>query len=572
MRLLGLDAPTLALTLLVACGTIVWLYLNKRPPQRAVVPALALWEALLPAAERPRSARRRALEAPPLWLALAIALVLIFALADPVPSARAPARHLLIAIDRSASMAAHDVAPSRLSAVKARARALIEALPAHDNVALVAVDRGAVPLTSFTTDRARLLRALDAIRTRGEPGDLLPVSALAIDLLTPLPRGQLVLFSDGNLEHADEARAALAAHPSLQVRHVAIGHSARNVAITRFALRRYPLDPTHQESLLALQNFGDQREPLRLSVRAAGGLLYEESLTLEPHQRLTRTLADLPSGGARLTAELALASGPDALAGDDRASVALPARPRTRVLAVSRDDRYLDAALLLDDSLEVSALAPDAYTSAAGFDVVIFDGVLPATPANVAALYLGPLGPGALPLARGALVEQPFFDRVDKQHPLLRELTLGDVNVARAVTLQLAPGDLAIAESAAQHGQRVPLIVEGSRGGLPFLALAFDLRESDLPLRAAFPLFVLRALDRLASRGGASASEPLVEGPPSRAGAIAPRAELFGRAPKGELAPTRAARDGQRWWPLLIGLALGLLVLEWLAFQRRWSA
>jgi len=571
MRLLGLDALTLALTLLGACGTILWLYLQRRPPTRAVVPALALWEALLPHAERSLAPRRRALEAPPFWLALAIALALIFALADPVPSAGAPGHNVLIAIDRSASMAAHDVTPSRLGAAKASARAWLEALPLGDNVALVAVDRGAVALTSFTPERARVLRALDAITPSGEAGDLLPTSALAIDLLAPLPSAQLVLFSDGNLEHLDQARRALANHAEIQVRHVPIGHSARNVAITRFALRRYPLDATHQECLLVLCNFGDQREPLTLRVSAAGGLLYEESITLEPGQSLSRTLADLPSGGARLTAQLTLAGGADALTGDDRATVALPARPRTRVLAVSRDDRYLDAALLLDDSLEVSTLDPAAYDGTAGFDVVIFDGVLPKTPVDVAALYLGPLGDGLLPLARGALVERPFFERVDKQHPLLRELALGDVNVARAVTLKLEPGDLAIAESPAQRGARVPLIVEGTRAGLPFLALAFDLRESDLPLRAAFPLFVLRALDRLASRGALGASVSVTQGPHS-AGAIAPRADVFGPKPPGGLVPSVEARQGQPWWRLLIGLALGLLLVEWLTFQRRWTA
>jgi hypothetical protein len=572
MRLLGLDALTLALTLLVACGIILWLYLQRRPPTRVVVPALALWEALLPEAERSLAPRRRALTAPPFWLALAIALTLIFALADPVPSADAAAHNVLIAIDRSASMAAHDVAPSRLTATKAAARAWIEALPPSDNVALVAVDRGSVALTSFTPERARVLRALDAIAQSGEPGDLLPASALAIDLLSPLPSPQLVLFSDGNLEHVAQARRALATHPEIQLRHVSIGHSTRNVAITRFALRRYPLDPTHQESLLALHNFGARREPLTLRVVAAGGLLYEESLTLEPLESLTRTLADLPSGGARLTAELTLASGPDALASDDRASVALPARPRTRVLAVSRDDRYLDAALLLDDSLDVSVLDPAAFVGAAGFDVVIFDGVLPKAPVDVAALYLGPLGEGALPLARAALVERPFFERIDKQHPLLRELALGDVNVARAVTLKLEPGDLAIAESSLQHGLRVPLIVEGARAGVPFLALAFDLRESDLPLRAAFPLLVLRALDRLASRGGLSAGVSIAQGPHTFAGAIAPRADVFGRTPAGAPLPAVEAHHATPWWRVLIVLALGLLLLEWLTFQRRWTA
>jgi hypothetical protein len=557
------------LTLLVVCGTILWLYLQRRPPTRAVVPTLALWDALVPEPQRAVAPWRRRLQAPSLLLALAIALALISALADPVPSARGPTRNVMIAIDRSASMAARDVTPSRLAEAKRRARAFLDTLPADSRVALIAVDRGAVPLTSFTSERAVLLRALDGLRESDDVGDLLPLSELARDLSRPLPSAELVLFSDGDLEHGDQAEEALNAQPNLTVEHVLIGHSTRNVGITSFALRRYPLDPTHQESLLALTNFGDQREPLTVRVFAAGGLLSEESLTLEPRQQIVRTLHDLPSSGARLTAELRLEAGPDALASDDRASAALPPRARTRVLAVSRDDRYLTAALLLDESLDVHELDPAAYERADGFDVVVFDGVLPATPVQIAALYLGPRGHGAHPLALGATVERPFFDRVDKHHPLLRGLALSDVNVARASMLKPQPGDRVLAEGALVRGARAPLIVEGARGGVPFLTLAFDLRESDLPLRAAFPLFVLRALDRLAHPDDLATT--IVESPLSSEGAIAPRRDVLG----AHKVPPRVhdtARWSPRWWTLLLGLAVVMLALEWFSFQRRWTA
>lgn len=569
MRLLGLDTPALVLTLLVACGTILWVYLQKRPPTRVVVPSLALWDAVAPERERAVAPWRRA---PQLWsllLALAIALALISALADPARSRRGPAQSVLLAIDHSASMAANDVAPSRLAEAKRQARARLATLPSDVLVSVIAVAASAVPLTPQTTDRATLLRAIDGISESDDLGDLLPLSELALDLSRRLTSAQLILFSDGNLAHREEARRALDSRPGLAVDHVVVGQSARNVGFSGFALRRYPLDPTHQEALLSLTNFGPRREPLTLRVFAAGGLLSDEALTLEPGQTIARTLRDLPSSGARLTAELRLEDGADALATDDRASAALPARPRTRVLAVSRDDRYLTAALLLDESLSVRELDPAAYESADDFDVVVFDGVLPSTPVKVAALYLGPRGEGAHPLPLGATIERPFFARVEKRHPLLRGLALADVNVARAALLAPQVGDVVVAEGEPTNGTRVPLLVEGARNGVPFVTLAFDLRESDLPLRAAFPLLVLRALDRLAHPDSQAAA--VAESRVASESAVAPQRDVLGKHEAPPPAAGFVVGASERWWPILLGLAIALYTLEWLSFQRRWT-
>jgi hypothetical protein len=40
-----------------------------------------------------------------------------------------------------------------------------------------------------------------------------------------------------------------------------------------------------------------------------------------------------------------------------------------------------------------------------------------------------------------------------------------------------------------------PILVAGTRGGYKFVALGFDVRDSDLPLRPAWPLFVIDCID-----------------------------------------------------------------------------
>lgn len=617
MRWSGLDGLELALALAAATAVLALLYFLRRPRRSELVPALFLWDAVVPA-RSPRSAWVERLRRPlSLLLALAIAASLLIAIADP-ERARSPDRGVLIVLDRSASMAARDVQPSRLEQAKARARALIAQLGARDRAAIVELDRTALPVTPLTGERERLLRAVADVRQSDAAGQLDEAAALARDLLAGFARRELVLLSDGSLERVHEAERTLA-ESGISLRFQPIGHTRRNVAITSFRARRYPLDKRRQEAVVALRNHGADDEPLTLRVRAGDVVLAEQTLTLGAKQAIVRVLPPIPATAELLAAELELARGPDALASDDRAVAVVPARARNKVLLVADDDRYLEAALLLDDSLAVTELAPSAYRTAQGFDVAVFAGALPASDPQRPALYLGAAeGPGFFPLATRGATERPFFDTVHA-HPLVRGLALSDVNIARAVRGAPRTGDVIVAAS-----KDTPLLIEGERDGVPFIALTFDLRASDLPLRPAFPLLMLRAIDRLAGdeqdvapayvagepfslRISSHAPATLI-GPDGARRALAPsagttrvvceragsyRVEQAGEAtrllavnlPAEETdlaphlasqavaiaadAPARALSD--RPWPWLAALALALASFEWLAYHRRWT-
>jgi hypothetical protein len=67
-----------------------------------------------------------------------------------------------------------------------------------------------------------------------------------------------------------------------------------------------------------------------------------------------RVIERLSGGGERLEARIALEDGSrDDLPADDVAYATLPERRRARVLSVGDGNRYLEAALLLDEYLEV---------------------------------------------------------------------------------------------------------------------------------------------------------------------------------------------------------------------------
>ncbi|HMI91934.1 MAG TPA: VWA domain-containing protein, partial [Polyangiales bacterium] len=209
------------------------------------------------------------------------------------------------------------------------------------------------------------------------------------------------------------------------------------------------------------------------------------------------------------------------LAVDDRAYAVVPERRRVRVLCVTAGNRYLEAALLLDEYLDVDAVSPEAYRGAAGYDAVVFDRFVPATPPGKPSVFIAPAGSGpAQPFAVSGTIDRPLFERVQGKHPLLRFTALRDVNVASALKVQLQAGDQAVAADA-----RGPLIVTGTRHQQPFVALTFDLHASDLPLRPAWPLLLLNAIDGFSAEretyaSASSVGEPVAVALPSGAQSV----------------------------------------------------
>jgi hypothetical protein len=247
--------------------------------------------------------------------------------------------------------------------------------------------------------------------------------------------------------------------------------------------------------MLELTNSGTEVEDIELQLLGDGALVDLTKLRLQPGERLPRFYPQLSGASRTLEAKIGRADGThDDLAADDHAYALLPERRRAKVLVVTTGNTYLEAALLLDEYLDVTDVAPQAYAQAIakpGWDAVIFDGVTPAELPKTSALYLDPRGPGG-PVKVEGLLKTPGFDKVDRKHPAVRFLALDDVNVAEGHKLVPESGDKVLGAS---DGGASPILVAGTRGGFKFVALGFDVRQSDLPLRVAWPLFVLDCIN-----------------------------------------------------------------------------
>ena len=490
----GLSAASLAAIFAIAGLAVVAFYILKLRRRTIAIPFSPLWARILKDKEATSlfSKLKRLLS---LLLQLALLALLVLALGDPRAAASlVKGRNLVVLIDASASMQATDVSPSRLGVAKEEVKSMIRGLGGADRMLLAQMDAMVTPLCSMSSDTSVLERALDQLRPTDARADFPRALRFATDTLRGLENGEVAVVSDGDLGAASDAAGPVHLGGA-KLSFVKIGKGKRNVAITEFSVRRYPLDKSRYEVMLEVTNTGDQTEDVELTLLGDGLPVDLTKLRLQAGERLPRFYPNLSGASRKLEATIAPLDGkPDDLPADDRAYALLPERRRAKILVVSRGNTYLEAALLLDEYLDVTQIVPADYAKRFpggpnGFDTVIFDGATPAEMPRANAIYLDPRGPGSPVKVEGEL-KQPGFDHIDRQHPIVRFLALDDVNISRGHKLVGEPGDKIVGASDAGA-----ILVAGTRDTHKFVAVGFDVKDSDLALRVAWPLFLLDTIN-----------------------------------------------------------------------------
>ena len=491
----GLHLAQLAAIFGVAGALVVALYILKLRRRAVAIPFSPLWQRILRDKEATSlfSKLKRLLS---LLVQLALLALLVVALGDPRAAASlVKGRNVVVLVDASASMQATDVSPTRLEAAKAEVKTIVRGLGGADRMLIAQMDAMVTPLGPMTGDTSELEREVDEIRPTDTRADFPRALRFATDALRGADSPEIVVVSDGALGAAADAQGPVHLG-DVKLSYVKVGKGKRNVGVTQFSVRRYPLDKSRYEVMLEVTNTGDQPEDVELSLLGDGMPVDLTRLRLKPGERLPRFYPNLSGASRKLEASIALAGGAhDDLPADDHAYALLPERRRAKVLVVSDGNLYLQAALLLDEYLDVTTVTPAEYARsyAAGApktDLVIFDRVTPAELPRAHALYLDPRGAGS-PVKVGEEIDQPGFDKIDRKHPTVRFIALDDVNIAKGHKLTGEPADKVV--GASEPGGAI--LVAGSRGGFKFVAVGFDPAASDLPLRTAWPIFLIDTIN-----------------------------------------------------------------------------
>lgn len=555
MELTALSWAEVAGALAATSALLVALYLVRLRRRVVEVPFIALFRDALPE-ERTTRFFARLKNVASLLLMLVIAALVALAMGLPRWSVAASEAHAWVwVVDTSASMQAIDDGASertRFETARTALLARIATLGPNERALVLAAGPRTEVVHPWTRDRASLRTAVERLSATDAPLDAAssargPESlgwARELCAASDASACSVEVWTDGGL---------VAGAPSSEggdaprVHRVGPRLPAANLAITALAARRFPSDPTRAEVLVSITSNADTALDAALELAVDGALTHRETITVPAHGTLERTLDDVTGVDALVEARLRppatsppaasppatspFAASPadarssdaaprlDALPLDDTAVARLAPRRRRRVLLVGPSHAYLDAALLLDPYLDVNTVSADAYEAglASGAlpgdrELVVFDGYTPASPPTRPFLLLDPGTPARDWLPVGEPIARPLFETERRTDRMLRFVALHDVNIGSARPLVPQPGDDVLGGEA-----RGALLVRGHRGDVPFVALAFDVRASDLPLRIAWPILLLETFAALAPDDLALAESARTGRPFSRA-------------------------------------------------------
>ncbi|MBI2216787.1 MAG: VWA domain-containing protein [Candidatus Rokubacteria bacterium] len=491
----------LALALFGLSLPLVLLYFLKVRRRERTVPSLLLWEASL--RDREASAFFQRLQRDPLLILQLLALLaLTLALARPVVSVMGHgSQKVAIVLDTSASMKARDVSPSRFEVAKGKALTLMSRL--GEGAEVMVIEAGVQPrvVAALGRDRQRAAAAIHGTYAKDLPNRLEESIRTARALVGDDARAEIHVFTDGAFTLREGPETA-----DPRVRWVGVGRRGDNVGITSLAVRKNYYGTFDYQAFLSLVNYTQDTKTFNFALTVAGNTIAEKSVTLEPNVRRSVVVPFSHTGGGVVNAKLAL---DDDLESDNVAYAVLPAPRKIKVLLVSPGNLFVEKVLTTDPQVELEVVTPDEYQGGMGeSDVVVVDSANPTRVGPGRYIFVNGV-PNDVPIEVLGRMERPTIMDWDRAHPVMRHVELAKVAIEDAIRIRPLAAGRPLVESVG--GPLVYALEETDRKAV---FIGFDLFKSDFPLRVAFPLIVSNSLRWLHPSGLDQASLQLAAGQP----------------------------------------------------------
>jgi hypothetical protein len=522
-----------AFAFLILVPLVLLLHSLRLRRREVRISSLYLWEELL-------RERRSTLGMSKLLRSLLLLLQILgiagltFGLADPF--ARLPSTKegdIVLVLDASASMRATAKGEERFAQARRLAFELVERLHAKSEMALIQAAARPTLKVPFTADRTLLKQTLEGLAATDEPGDLPKAVEFARALLGGDRRGEVVILSDGA-----DPRLAEALHQGSGARLVSVAGGERNVAITKFEVRPRLTRPGEYEVLVNVANFSPQAETFDLALAMNWKTVRRSRHTLEPGER--QNLIFPYAGSANGVAEVTLDVNDD-LSADNRAATVLSDRMPVWVLLVSRGNYFLESLLAGHAHASVNvvnSLTPSSFEQQVrGNHIVILDGIEPPPLHFGNFLLINTTAPN-LPITVKGVTEAPPIVDWDASDPILRSVQLRDLQVRQAQVVEIGEGVKPLL-----YADGSPILSSLDTGRLRAVHLGFDLLNSDLPLRVAFPVLMSNILEWLSPQHGTFVSHQVQAGEPYAIELDSVPAEVSVRRPSGEWSKLQATEN-----------------------------
>ncbi|GCE13407.1 vWA domain-containing protein [Tengunoibacter tsumagoiensis] len=458
---------------------IILLFYFMRPKrQERVIGSTLLWQQAMQDLQASRPWQRLRIT-PLLLLQLLAAVFIVLVLTRPAIFSPSPiSGNTIIILQASASMQATDVAPNRFEDAKRSVTNLIDAIGPGDHISLVTMAHTPHILAAQLQDRGQLLAALQQARVTNQDADLEQAISLAGSMTLGQSGSQILVIGDGHVNTGNQTISS-----PIPVRYITVGTDAPNVAFQALSAR------TLQGKLVALAqvaNYSHQQRSIPVELYGntdqSSKLLGVKTITLAPGASSSIQWNDIPATTRFLHARLV---SQDAFMVDHEAWAIVGSSLRGKVLLVTKENSYLQAALRLQPNVDLFQITPDKYSSTMSYDLTVFDGFVPPTLPNGNIFVVGPPKGDYLFGKAGDTTGITHLNPGNDTLKLLADVDLSTTHVRSSHLLQPSVWAQSIVVA-----QETPVLVAGENDNRRIAALGFDLHESDIALQPAFPILI----------------------------------------------------------------------------------
>jgi len=412
-----------------------------------------------------------------LLLILQIMAVTLFSLSlsRPVWSGNTGGNHYVAVIDTSARMQAGDIKPSRMEAARNGLLDLIDNMRNEDTMTIIQAGYKPIVLVGPNGDKSLLKQTAEEIKVSNGKTDLAGAVQLAQVLLRDQNEdvGQIHIFSDYypfGLDKEDNV-----------IFHIVSGNG-ENSAIAHVG---YEVTDKSISAISRIVNYGTEKS-VTLELKVDDMLFNIKEVNLPEDDEVAVYWSDIPVSAQKIEVSI---SNEDNLMLDNTGIAVVSEDFKQKVLLATERNVFLERAVALREDIELIKANTEEIPKDTDFHLYIYDGMIPEKlPGNGHVMafspspieQLGLIVDGELQPARAVANHQSLYP------DLLQYVEPEGYQIAKAVKMNVPDGFTALLSDEKEN----PLIIAGKQGGRKIVLFSFSLHESNLPLKADFPILM----------------------------------------------------------------------------------
>jgi len=482
-----------AFFLLLLIPIVLMLHILLRRMESRKVSSLLIWE---------KVNKKRKYKFPTILLLLMqiiLLSIITLSLADIKVPFTIPLRkeNSVLIIDNSASMNVVENGQSRLDDAKDKAINVLKG--SSGETMIITAAKPPQIISSYTNDRDKLIEAVQSIKATELSNGIEEVMKISSASVTA--SGSIIMISDGAFDYIPSETS--------NFKFIRAGMEMKNnVGITDFFLREKS-DGDSYELYMTISNFSGEEKNYHLNLYRGDEIIEKVSESIEAGAIKKQIFNIRSEPEKEIRAELDIN---DLLITDNRASTYISSNKRKRILLVTPGNFFLTKALesipevyvetytgMLENESEIQADTEPLLYSSSGipiqkipdsFDVVIYDRIPPQQKDKTGRFIYIDVIPSGLRNKQQKI--QPQAVSVNREHPVLDSVDFSGVSVLEAWPPIIGPHIMELVS-----GGNTGLLYALESKFLKFLYIPFDLTDSDLPLRASFPVLISNSVNWL---------------------------------------------------------------------------